>query len=67
LHQSDLDRAELHGNRMFNDQGMSAKAQREAAAADAASGDHVPAVPVTPLRPRLKPGPQPTTQTPVPA
>lgn len=52
LHQADQDHAELHANRVFNDQGMSANAQREAAAADAASGDHVPAVPVTAIHPK---------------
>lgn len=52
LHQGDLDRAELHGNRVFNDQGMSDRAKAEADRADAASGDHVPAVPVTPIKPK---------------
>lgn len=52
LHQADQDHAELHANRVFNDQGMSDRAKAEADRADAASGDHVPAVPVTPIKPK---------------
>lgn len=46
--------AALAANRAFSDQRMSEKAQREAAAVDAETIEHVPVIPETPIR--RKPG-----------
>lgn len=49
LHAEDARIAELAAERAFHETRMSEKAQAEAAAVDAATGDHVPVIPETPM------------------
>jgi len=54
-------------NRAFHDRRMSSKAQREAAAADAATSRHLGEIPQARIKPRAKPGPKAKLKPAVPA
>lgn len=55
FHASDLEIAKLAAERHYTERRMTAHAQAEGAAADAASGSHVPSVPETPIKKRGRP------------
>lgn len=54
LHARDSEIATLAANRAFQEKTMSPAAQQEAAAWDASTADHLPAIPETPIRKRQK-------------
>lgn len=55
VHQDHVEHSRLAAERHFTERTMSEPAQREAAAVDASTVYHVPAIPETPIRRRMRP------------
>jgi hypothetical protein len=60
-HDRDREMAKLAANRAYQERTMSESAQREAAAFESDTVQHVPVIPETPIKTRKKPGPKPKT------